>query len=194
MKNLAKSWSDLCGTLSLRDAGPLGAELLARWSEPHRAYHTTAHLAQVLDALDGADPRLALAAWFHDAIYDPKRSDNEALSAALAEEQLRAAGLPDDDRAFVADAILATAGHRSARPEFAPLLEADLAILAAAPAAYEAYRAGIRAEYAHVADPAFRAGRLAFVRAMLARGGLAPAALSNLERERERLEGGAKCD
>ena len=57
--------------------------LLARYSEPHRRYHTLQHLAECFAAFDEiadlaqhpADVELAL--WFHDAIYDTRRSDNE---------------------------------------------------------------------------------------------------------------------
>ena len=64
-----------------------GAELLDRWQEPHRHYHTIDHLAAVLSIVDAQadeadDPQaVRLAAWFHDAVYDPRRTDNEELSA-----------------------------------------------------------------------------------------------------------------
>ncbi|MGH3379956.1 MAG: HD domain-containing protein, partial [Actinoallomurus sp.] len=61
----------------------IGADLLRRYAEPHRRYHTTTHLAEVLDhvgelAGEAADAdAVRLAAWFHDAVYDPARGDNE---------------------------------------------------------------------------------------------------------------------
>src|SRR5689334_15382646 len=65
------------------DQPDLGADLLARWREPHRHYHTDEHLAFMLeiidrhaDLADDADA-VRLAAWFHDAVYDPRAADNE---------------------------------------------------------------------------------------------------------------------
>ena len=78
------------------------AALVAAWSEPHRRYHDLAHLAAVLGLvgeLGGTtDPdAVRLAAWYHDAVYDPERSDNEEISAQRARAGLR--GLVDDERA-----------------------------------------------------------------------------------------------
>lgn len=70
------------------DPLPYADNLLARWAEPQRRYHTTAHLAQVLDRVDtlaghAADPDVVrLAVWFHDAVYRPDRTENEERSAA----------------------------------------------------------------------------------------------------------------
>jgi len=156
--------------------------LLARHREPHRHYHTATHVAAVLATADdllaeveGADgAAVLLALFFHDAVYDPQAAPcaNETASAALAERELAAlavgAGCVDAARA----AILATAGH--VLPPDAPLttavvLDADLAILAAEPARYEAYATGVRSEYAHVDDAAWQTGRAAVLAAFLDR-------------------------
>ena len=69
----------------------LREELLRRWGEPHRHYHDRRHLSEVLAALPDDAPRaVRLAAWYHDAVYDPTRDDNEEASARLAREQLHA--------------------------------------------------------------------------------------------------------
>jgi predicted metal-dependent HD superfamily phosphohydrolase len=166
---LAASWTEL----SLHWALPadIGRDLLARYAEPQRVFHTAEHLAQVLALLRDcdADPRLQLAAWFHDAVYVPGRSDNEARSAALADRRLAEAGATRACRDAVCAAVLATAGHASPLPEVAPLLDADLAILGAAPAEYAAYRQAIRREFASVPAALFARGRAAFLRAALAR-------------------------
>ena len=156
--------------------------LRGRYAEPHRAYHGQAHLDAMLDGLHAirhafAMPETAeLAVWFHDAVYDPAASDNEARSAALMLEQLT--GLADPallQRA--ATMIRATATH-AVPPGLAPdlvhdtalLLDLDLAVLGAVPATYDAYERGIAAEYGPVHGEArFRAGRLAFLQATLAR-------------------------
>ncbi len=154
--------------------------LARRYAEPHRHYHNLSHIQALLDA--AADARLhqpamvEAAIWYHDAIYDPARRDNEDASAALLEAEL--AGLADP--ALIGRAALlvrATAGHAlpaDLPPELAEdagwFLDADLAILAAAPAAYDRYAAGIMAEYAPLhAAAALRQGRADFLRGMLAR-------------------------
>ena len=49
------------------------------------------------------------------------------------------------------------------------MLDADLAVLAAEPSRYQAYARGVRAEYTHVDDAAWRTGRAAVLRAFLDR-------------------------
>src|SRR5918912_1569268 len=77
------------------------ADLAGRYREPWRYYHTLDHVAAVLEevrSLRGGAPEvpaLLLAAWFHDAVYDPRAGDNEERSAAYAGEVLGAQGLPE---------------------------------------------------------------------------------------------------
>lgn len=150
--------------------------LLARWSEPQRRYHTTDHLLAVLNHIDtladhADDPDLVrLGAWFHDAVYRPDRSENEDRSARLAERALTEAGLSQDQTYEVARLVRLTTSH-AAEPgdrNGAVLCDADLAILAAAPAAYAAYTAAVREEYAFVPEEAFRTGRAAVLEQLLA--------------------------
>ncbi|MCX3060269.1 HD domain-containing protein [Streptomyces beihaiensis] len=149
--------------------------LLARWAEPQRRYHTTDHLAAVLDHVDvlaehAAEPELVrLAAWFHDAVYRPDRSENEERSAALAERALTEAGLAPPQVAEVARLVRLTVAHDPADGDTngEVLCDADLAILAAPPDAYAAYARAVREEYAFVPDEAFREGRAAVLRQLL---------------------------
>ena len=154
-------------------ADRLGRDLLERWREPHRHYHTVEHLAAML-AIVGERPAVELAAWFHDAVYDPRAGDNEEASAALAERELGAAGAPPAHVAEVARLVRLTATHDPAPGDRggALLCDADLAILAADPARYDAYAAAVRQEYAHVPEDAFRAGRAAVLRRLLDRDAL----------------------
>jgi len=65
-------------------------EVIDRYSEPHRHWHTTDHLYDILYGLkelfdekkinDREYNILLIAAIFHDIIYDPKRQDNEEKS------------------------------------------------------------------------------------------------------------------
>ncbi|MFE5396327.1 hypothetical protein ACFQ9U_17425 [Streptomyces sp. NPDC056568] len=151
-------------------------DLLRRWSEPQRRYHTLAHLTAVLDHVDvleeyAADPAaVRLAAWFHDAVYRPERSENEERSARLAERALTEAGVPASRTAEVVRLVRLTVTHAPADGDRdgQVLCDADLAVLASPPSAYAAYTAAVRAEYHFVPDDAFREGRAAVLRQLLA--------------------------
>jgi predicted metal-dependent HD superfamily phosphohydrolase len=200
-------WDDLCARLGIEDRG-LFDDLRARYDEPHRRYHDGRHLAAVVDrvrsladALDApveASDAALLAAWFHDAVYDPRApaGDNERNSAALARQELTARGAPADVVDRVATLVEATAAHGDPDgPDAALLFDADLAILAAAPDDYDAYAVAIREEYAFAPDDAFRTGRAAVLRHLLAGPLFTTAAMreseeparSNVRRELARL-------
>ncbi|WAL96240.1 hypothetical protein [Streptomyces sp. Je 1-369] len=164
------------GGTSGTDPAAYAERLLARWAEPQRRYHTTDHLAAVLDHIDvleehAEDPELVrLAAWFHDAVYAPERSENEERSARLAERALPEAGLTEERTAEVARLVRLTVTHDPAEGDTngETLCDADLAILAAPSDAYAAYAAAVREEYAFVPDEAFRQGRAEVLRQLMA--------------------------
>jgi predicted metal-dependent HD superfamily phosphohydrolase len=159
------------------DLAAAGEYLLTRWSEPQRQYHTVAHLSAVLDVIDehaGLAPGpdlVRLAAWLHDAVYDPRAlgDANERDSAEFAEGLLATLGVPAETAAEVARLVSLTAGHATDEDDLDGelLCDADLAILASAPDDYAAYTAAIRREYAHVPDDAFRGGRAQVLKALL---------------------------
>lgn len=188
------------------------ANLAARYAEPQRHYHTQAHLAAVIRGLWKARtltldlPTLLLAAFFHDVVYDSRRSDNEEQSAAHADTVLRDLGVPEDARRRIGELILLT--QHSTPPADAEgslkqdidaclLLDADLAILGAPPPDYDRYAAQVRQEYAWVPEAEFRSGRAAVLRQFLVRPrlfhtnlflDLEDQARSNLAREISMLE------
>jgi predicted metal-dependent HD superfamily phosphohydrolase len=155
--------------LSIPDS--LARELTAAYGEPQRAYHTVAHLAEVLRWYDTVADEIGwerpaevyVAILFHDAIYVPGARDNEAKSAAWA----RRSGLPVDvDR--VAALIELTGNHGGLDPatvdrDAALFLDCDMAILGAAPDAFDAYDTAIAREYSSLPADAYRAGRRAFL-------------------------------
>ncbi|MGW4547498.1 HD domain-containing protein [Streptomyces violaceorubidus] len=157
------------------DPAPYADDLLARWQEPQRRYHTLAHLTAVLDHVDvlaeHADDVdvVRLAAWFHDAVYRPDRSENEERSARLAERALPEAGVPAGKTAEVARLVRLTVTHAPADGDRdgQVLCDADLAVLASPPSAYAAYTAAVREEYHFVPNDAFREGRAAILRQLL---------------------------
>lgn len=151
-------------------------ELRAAYAHPRRAYHALAHVEAclrelaALDDLSPPDRRLLEAAiWWHDAIYDPTRSDNEARSAELARADLIRLGWTPADADEVARLILLTKGHRTEPGDRlgALLVSIDLSVLGGSAADYDAYVAGVRREYAHVPEPLWRQGRGAVMRGFL---------------------------
>jgi predicted metal-dependent HD superfamily phosphohydrolase len=182
-------------------------ELRAAYAEPHRRYHTLEHIEACLallgevEGLD-ADDRVTLerAIWWHDAIYDPTRGDNEDLSADMAVRDLAALGVSAGDGAEVARLIRLTKGHTvdPADRLGALLVSIDLSILGAAPEAYDRYSQQIRQEYAFAPDDLYRAGRAAVMRRFLEAPAIFPspalanrfeaAARENIRREISRLE------
>jgi predicted metal-dependent HD superfamily phosphohydrolase len=178
---LSTRWAVLTGSFlgsaSLGPADAVGADLVARYSEPHRHYHTGEHLAEVLDVVDELVPfaddpvAVALAAWFHDAVYDPRSSTNEHDSAVLARTVLDGLGLDAERVAEVARLVELTASHAvsSADADGAVVMDADLSILASSPERYERYAADVRAEYGHLDDRTFAAGRAEVLASLLGR-------------------------
>ena len=167
---LRSVWHQLAG-----DTDPTALDrLLARLREPHRRYHTATHVMWVLRHIDhlaaagaaeGVDlAAVRLAALWHDAVYDPRRSDNEAVSAQLAREVALQLGWPAPRADDVHRLVMATAAHSPASADEAVLVDADLAILGAEPKDYAAYVQGVRVEYAHVSDADWKVGRTAVLR------------------------------
>lgn len=151
----------------------LGASLLGRWNEPHRNYHSATHLLAVLEALELLTSRsvpraVALAAWFHDAVYNGGPND-EVESAVLAQLSLKGL-VPATEASEVARLVRLTATHSPDPMDSAGhlLCDADLAILGSAPSEYSRYIAGVRQDYAHVSESDFTKGRAAVVRQLLA--------------------------
>jgi predicted metal-dependent HD superfamily phosphohydrolase len=165
--SFVQHWLSLAETLGVaaQTSHLLLDDLVERHTEPHRHYHTGDHIVAVISrlaSLDALTPTTLLSAYFHDAIYDATRADNEARSAELAVAVLGPLEISEVDD--VAAIIRATAGHQlpdDAPTETAVFLDADLAILAAPTTVYDAYARAIRAEYAHMNDADFRSGRTA---------------------------------
>ena len=157
--------------------------LEAAYAEPHRRHHDRDHIAHCLALLDqveglaeGERRLLTWAIWWHDAVYDPKASDNEARSAEMARADLAELGASDAERDEVARLIRLTAEHRveSGDRLGAILVSIDLAILGAEPPAYDAYARAVREEYAHLPESLWRAGRGRVLQTFLAMPALYP--------------------
>ena len=186
-------------------AADVRSDLLKMWAEPHRRYHTTAHLAHTLDSLDALrrggvifdTDAVELAAWFHDAVYDISAVDNEERSATLALNYLGGSAIAPE----VARLVRLTSSHQviAGDTNGAALCDADLAVLAGSPKQYADYTRLVRLEYASVPDDAFAAGRMRVLRGFLASSTIYSTAFgrafweerarSNLAREIDSLAG-----
>lgn len=160
------AWAQTWGALGVPAPAPLLARLLQSYSEPQRHYHTLQHLGEAMGllqpALDLAEHpgEVALALWFHDAVYQTQAKDNEARSADWAAAVLREQGLPADVAGRVHGLIMATC--HAAQPsgiDAQLLVDADLGILAADPLRFAEYERQVRAEYEWVPLPLYRTRR-----------------------------------
>ena len=170
------AWQAIWRDLGAPPPEGLHAQLLACWRESHRHYHAPQHLRECLEQFEtvrGFAKRpgeVALALWFHDAFYDPRRQDNEQRSADWARECALQAGVPAESAARIHALVMATC--HQAVPEDADaqlLVDVDLSILGAAPARFDESSAQIRVEYAHRPQDQFIEGRRRILGAFLAR-------------------------
>lgn len=159
------------------DDSPLDG-LLKRHRERHRRYHNVDHVVAVVrHVADLADHEpiddlglATAAAWYHDAVYEPRSPANERASARLARRDLTKLGWQEHRVDAVAAMIEATATHTDpADNHTAVLFDADLSILGAEPELYSAYAAAVRSEYSHVDDGAWATGRADVLAALLDR-------------------------
>ncbi|WP_373789212.1 HD domain-containing protein, partial [Delftia acidovorans] len=160
------SWDSAWSALGASAPQPVLAELLQSYSEPQRHYHTLQHLGEAMGLLQpalglAAHPgEVALALWFHDAVYQTQAKDNEARSTDWAPDVLRGQGLPAEVAGRVHGLIMATC--HAAQPsgiDAQLLVDADLGILAADPLRFAEYELQVRAEYEWVPLPLYRAKR-----------------------------------
>jgi predicted metal-dependent HD superfamily phosphohydrolase len=183
-------------------------ELVAGYAEPHRHYHTARHLHECFAMLDGVrgdaerPGEVELALWFHDAVYDTRRHDNEERSAEWARAVVARAGLDAAVGERVSALIMAT--RHDATPVGADacvLVDVDLSILGAEAARFDEYERDVRAEYAWVPDALFKRERRKILRRLLERpqlfntrrlrAQLEAQARENLARSLARLESGS---
>lgn len=197
-------------TLTLKQRWWLWQDIARRYSEAGRTYHTLAHIDQLLSQFARIHPHLnaphliALALFYHDVVYDPKRGDNEQKSADYAASLLRPhIGTQQSKRLYAL--IMMTAGHKlqdKQDTDAAYLLDMDLSILGADWSAYARYAQAVRQEYAHVSDGDYQHGRVGVLTQLLAHprlyltpdfAPLEPQARRNIQREVDSLSAHIPC-
>jgi len=179
-KCFAQHLSAMTSDILPKQIDRLWQDIVTRYGEPQRAYHTLNHIEQLLVQFENikhhlAKPHIiALALYYHDVIYDPTRFDNELKSAEFAIDAL-GPYLSTKQCQQIHVLIMMTANHqidmlvdRDKYNDTAYLLDVDLSILGAPWSAYEQYAKAIRKEYTHVADDSYRDGRTAVLQGLLA--------------------------
>jgi predicted metal-dependent HD superfamily phosphohydrolase len=189
--------------------GKLRDELVRAYAATERHYHNLTHIEAMLDLMRSyenalSDPAAVEAAiWFHDAVYDTHRHDNEERSAQLATDRLKEL-LSPDHLGLIVSMIRGTADHLvpdglddAQQRDCALFLDMDLAILGSAPGAFAAYEDAVRREYGWVPDALWREGRRKVLQSFLDRPAIyaspqfhashEAAARANLTRSLERL-------
>lgn len=174
---LRDNWNATWRALGVAHADEaLCIELQRCYGEPQRHYHTLQHLDECLAWFEREKEaaerpgEVALALWFHDAVYDVHAHDNEARSADWARGAMLSAGVPADAAERVHALVMAT--RHDAEPEGRDaelLIDIDLSILGADPARFDEYERQVHAEYAFVPDEVRRPRRRAILQRFLAR-------------------------
>lgn len=202
---MRKLWADFAARAGMTgDTDSAFDDLDRRYRQPHRHYHTWAHIAQCLQQLRlhrglARDPEaVELALWYHDAVYDTRAHDNETVSAVLMTTAAGALGIAAD-RIRRAEAMILATTHQAppADPDAQLTVDIDLYSLAVPDAEFDRNSVNVRKEYEWVPWPDYCAGRIQIFDALLHRSHIyctqtwrdlhEAAARANLKREIQRL-------
>lgn len=150
-------------------------EIESAYTAQGRFYHNLEHLAFMLALAKRYEKQLqnpaavAFAIFYHDLVYEPSRTDNEARSAEIASRRLSKLNVPAPIISFVEKAIAATKTHQTTSSSDSNfLLDFDLAILGADPQTYSQYAQNIRQEYGIYPDEQYKPGRRKVIQHFLA--------------------------
>jgi predicted metal-dependent HD superfamily phosphohydrolase len=151
-------------------------ELIATYSDSDRFYHTLKHIEECFVNFDPAyqlalyPAEIEIAIWFHDAVYDTRRNDNEEKSASWADNVIQQSSLPTEVAARIRNLVLTTKHNSSPDTGDASLfVDVDLSILGASLKRFDEYEQQIRQEYIWVPKTEFRQRRAELLREFLAR-------------------------
>jgi predicted metal-dependent HD superfamily phosphohydrolase len=165
--------------------------IVKKYSEPHRRYHTLAHVEEGLSLFEKFSGiahnhfHVKYAYWMHDIVYDPKSDKNEELSALFAREALKiilsevpickTVDQEEVDAAInyncglVTNLILATK-HDSKQTDPDCQLICDIDLYRLTGDNLKEDIADIRFEYSHLSDEQWVRGRADFLTSLYQRG------------------------
>jgi predicted metal-dependent HD superfamily phosphohydrolase len=171
--NWNRSWSELGSVIS---PPSIYKQIIKRYREPHRSYHTLQHLEECLEHLSNVrslatnPAEIEIALWFHDAVYDPHQHDNEEQSARWAVQVVQGVSLSADTGERMRSLILATQHNAIPQtPDAKILVDIDLAILGASEKRFNLYEKQVRQEYYWVPENEFHSARRQILDRFLAR-------------------------
>lgn len=169
-------WNQLLAAFGIGGEAATFDALIAAYSQKHRHYHTLVHIEHCLREFDSVRDRaqdadeVELALWFHDAVYEPHKSNNEERSADWACELLNRHGVDALRVERVRTHVLATRHEAPAMlPDSQLMVDVDLSILGADEATYAKFESDVRAEYRWVPAVLFRRKRAEILESFLAR-------------------------
>lgn len=148
--------------------------LLKQYSSSKRRYHDISHITGLLNMLEthkyhiSDDEVIFFTIWFHDAIYDTWKSDNEEKSAEWAKNVLSKTSFSAERIEKVYQYILATKTHvPTGDSDLDWFLDFDLSVLGSVQPVYEIYTRQIREEYTLIPNFIFNKGRRKVLRSLL---------------------------
>lgn len=170
-----RSWAELGVPASVK-LEELFTEILSRYAEPHRYYHTRQHLEECFERWSdlrgqaGHPAEVEVALWFHDAVYDTHSDSNERDSAELALETALSIGVDAVSAQRIYDLVMSTRHATLPVEQDARLIvDTDLSILGANPARFAEYERQVRREYAWVPENIYRERRADILKSFLGR-------------------------
>jgi len=175
--SMRKRWEDVWNQLHAQAVPQVVFdELVNAYSSPDRFYHNLAHIQDCLAIFDltkslAVHPEeVELAIWFHDAVYDPRRDDNEQKSAEWAVSTIDQFALDHVVAERVFNLILATRHTMQVSDRDAQfMVDIDLSILGREADVYWQYENNIRKEFAWVPESVFREKRIEILQGFLDR-------------------------
>jgi predicted metal-dependent HD superfamily phosphohydrolase len=168
-KYLEERFSDLWQGCDGANADQVWQKLRSHYQEPHRYYHTLAHIDHCLGQLDFARDHVAefsaieMAIWFHDIIYHYGAKDNEILSVAYF-KHVAGATMSAHFVDRVSEFIIATQHSGAARDAaIAYIVDIDLSGFGLPWEDYLAESTSLRYEADDVGDEQYYQGKLRFL-------------------------------
>jgi predicted metal-dependent HD superfamily phosphohydrolase len=144
----------------------LWLEIETNYSNKKRHYHNLTHLSNLLREITEVKNKiqnwdiLLFTLFYHDAIYNTRKSDNEEKSAELAEKRMKELNVPDGMIQLCKSQILATKSHVvSENLDTNYFTDADLSVLGKDWDTYETYCKNIRKEYSIYPALVYNPGR-----------------------------------
>lgn len=174
------AWKKLTAKYNANEklATELLEELIKKYAGRGRYYHNWHHIEALLALSDEYSAMIAdkdavdFAIFYHDAIYNVLRKDNEARSAKMAVERLAKLGIPERIINHVDVFIQATQTHQvpsdfGAVKDLQYFLDFDMSILGAEREVYREYKENVRKEYRLIPAAMYRPGRKKFLQTCL---------------------------